>query len=80
MWLISGRASGHKKTLLQYSSLTPLERECYEGKVQPYRKTDYKPMMMMAAKRHTSENRIFVGEYIVFSRDSLKTHRRDQKL
>ena len=35
------------KTLLQYSSLTPLESECYEGEVQPYRKTDYKPMMMM---------------------------------
>ena len=29
----------------QYSSLTPLERECYEGEVQPYRKTDYKPMI-----------------------------------
>ena len=35
-----------KNTLLQYSSLTPLERQCYEGEVQPYRKTDYKPMMM----------------------------------
>ena len=23
------------KTLLQYSSLTPLERECYEGKYNP---------------------------------------------
>ena len=43
----SGKASGRKKTLLQYSSLTPLERECYEEEVQPYRKTDYKPMMMM---------------------------------
>ena len=31
--------------LLQYSSLTPLERECYEGEVQPYRKTDYKLMI-----------------------------------
>ena len=31
--------------LLQYSSLTPLERECYEGEVQPYRKTDYKPII-----------------------------------
>ena len=46
MWLMSGRSSG-RKTLLQYSSLTPLERECYEGEVQPYRKMDYKPMMMM---------------------------------
>ena len=46
MWLTLGRASGRKKTLLQYSSLTPLERECYEGEVQPYRKMDYKPMMM----------------------------------
>ena len=40
----SGRASG-RKTLLQYSSLTPLERECCEGEVQPYRKTDYKPII-----------------------------------
>ena len=37
----SEKATGHK-TLLQYSSLTPLERECYEGEVQPYRKRDYK--------------------------------------
>ena len=44
MWLTSGRAS-RQKTLLQYSSLTPLERECYEGEVQPYRKTDYKPII-----------------------------------
>ena len=44
MWLTSGRASG-RKTLLQYFSLTPLERECYEGEVQPYRKTDYKPII-----------------------------------
>ena len=42
---IAGRASG-RKTLLQYSSLTPLERECYEGEVQPYRKTDYKPIIL----------------------------------
>ena len=35
------------KILLKYSSLTLLERKCYEGEVQPYRKTDYKPMMMM---------------------------------
>ena len=42
----SGRASGRKKMLLQYSSLTPLERECYEGEVQPYRKTDYKPIIL----------------------------------
>ena len=34
-----------KKTLHQSSSLTPLERECYEGKVQPYWKTDYKPII-----------------------------------
>ena len=41
------RHEGHlvEKTLLQYSSLTPLERECYEGEVQPYRKTDYKPII-----------------------------------
>ena len=42
MWVTSGRASGRKKTLLQYS----LERECYEEEVQPYRKMNYKPMMM----------------------------------
>ena len=34
MWLTSGRASG-VKILLQYSSLTLLERECYEGKSNP---------------------------------------------
>ena len=38
--------------LLQYSSLAPLERECYEGEVQPYRKTDYKPMMMGTFSQH----------------------------
>ena len=36
MWLTSGRASGQKKMLLQYSSFTPMEEECYEGEVQPY--------------------------------------------
>ena len=44
MWLTSGRASG-RKTMLQYSSLTPMERERYEGEAQPYRKTDYKPII-----------------------------------
>ena len=46
---ICRRQEGHPvvKTLLQYTSLTPLEREWYEGEVQPYRKTDYKPMMMI---------------------------------
>ena len=41
------------KMLLQYYSfsLTLLERGCYEGEVQPYRKTDYKSMMMI---RHTN--------------------------
>ena len=48
--LTSGRASG-RKTLLQYSSLTPLKRECYEGEVQPYRKTDCKPMMIMDGRK-----------------------------
>ena len=48
MWLTSGMASGRKKTLLQYSLLPPLERECYEGGVQPYRKTDYKAMMTIS--------------------------------
>ena len=28
-----------------FISLTPLERECYEGEVQPYQKTDYKPII-----------------------------------
>ena len=51
MWLTSGRASG-RKTLLQYPSLAPLERECYGGgEVQPYRKTDYK-MMMNSIDQH----------------------------
>ena len=45
MWLTSGRASGHKKMLLQYYSLTPLERERYEGDVQPSLKTYYKPII-----------------------------------
>ena len=44
MWLMPGRASG-RKTLLQYSSLTLLEKECYEEEGQPYRKTDYKLMV-----------------------------------
>ena len=38
-----------KKRCSNTLSLTPLERECYEGEVQPYRNTDYKPMMMMSA-------------------------------
>ena len=29
MWLTAGWASGHKQTLLQYFSLTLLEKECY---------------------------------------------------
>ena len=47
------RQEGHPvvKTLLQYSSLTLLESECYEGEVQPYRKTYYKPMMMVTTKK-----------------------------
>ena len=39
MWLIPGRAFGRKN-----SSVTLMEKECYEVEVQPYRKTDYKPM------------------------------------
>ena len=35
-----------RKTLLQYSSLTLLERGCYDGEVQPYREgNDYKSIM-----------------------------------
>ena len=45
-----------KKTLLKYSSLTPMERECYEGEVQPYRKTDYKPMIYIKQYLHTQLN------------------------
>ena len=45
MWLTSGRTSGRKKTLLQYSSLTLLIKDCYEEEVQPHWKTDYKPMI-----------------------------------
>ena len=41
------------KTLLQYSSITLLERERYEGEVQPYPKTDYKPMMMNVVSSET---------------------------
>ena len=46
MWL---RQEEHPaiKILLQYSTINTLGRECYEGEVQPYWKTDYKPMMMM---------------------------------
>ena len=44
IWLCQ---EGHPivKTLLQYSSLTLLEKECYKEEVQPYWKTDYKPMI-----------------------------------
>ena len=38
---------GNWSTLLHYSSLTPLERECYGGEVKPYRKTDYKSMIKL---------------------------------
>ena len=38
--------------LPRYSSLAPLERECYEEEVQPYRKTDYKQMMILMADKH----------------------------
>ena len=42
MLLTSGRTSGRKN-----AAPIPIEMECYEGEVQPYRKTDYKPMMMI---------------------------------
>ena len=38
MWFPSGRASGRKKTLLHYSSLTILEKECYRVEVQSNRR------------------------------------------
>ena len=43
------RQEGHAvvKSLLQYS-LTLLEKERYEVEVQPYRKTDYKPMIFIS--------------------------------
>ena len=44
MWLTPGRVSGHKNSAL-YSSSTLLKKECYEEEVQPYRKTDYKPLI-----------------------------------
>ena len=34
-----------------YSSLTPLERERYEGEVQPHRKTDYKPIIYISTRK-----------------------------
>ena len=40
MWLTPGKASGRKNVAPRL-----LEKECYEGEFQPYRKTDYKPMM-----------------------------------
>ena len=54
MWLMPGRPSG-RKTLLQHSSLIPLGRECYEGEVQPYRKTDYKPIIYIYPTLRFSE-------------------------
>ena len=39
----------NKYYYLLLSSLTSLERECYEGEVQPYRKTDYKPIIFQTA-------------------------------
>ena len=44
------------KILLQYSSLTLLERECYEVEVQSYRKTDYKPMIYVHPSQSTTSN------------------------
>ena len=52
MHVVDVRKGIQSKTLLQYSSLTPLERGCYEGEVQPYRKTECKQMMMMGADHH----------------------------
>ena len=46
MWLTGQEKHPIVKTLLRYSSLTPLERECYEGEDQPYRKRDYKPIII----------------------------------
>ena len=41
--MVDVRKGIRSKNAAPYSSLTPLEGECYEGEVQPYRKTDYKP-------------------------------------
>ena len=60
MLLTSGRAFG-RKTLLQYTSLTPLERECYE--VQPYRKTDYKLIIYIYICGAFSRNGTYVAKY-----------------
>ena len=62
MWLTSGRASG-RKTLLQYSSLTPLERECYEEEVQPYWKTDYKPIIYILSVLSSCESSLLSKSY-----------------
>ena len=49
MWLTSRRASGCKNAApILFMKL--LERECYEGKVQRYLKTNYKPMMMIHSR------------------------------
>ena len=43
MWLTSGSASGRKN-----SAPILLKKECYEEEVQPYRKTDYKPIIYIS--------------------------------
>ena len=42
-----------KKTLLQYSSLPLLMKECYEEEVQPYLKTYYKPIIYISTAPET---------------------------
>ena len=71
MWLTSGRASC-RKTLLKYYSLTPLERECYEGEVQPYRKTDYKTIIYI----YILDNHYLVLYFNLFPRGSHSTNNR----
>ena len=56
MWLTSGMVFGRKNT----ASLTLLERECHEGEVQPYVKTDYKPMMMNTRERKNTISGLLV--------------------
>ena len=78
MWLMSGWASGGE-TLLKCSSLIPLERECYEREVQPYRKTDYKSIIynteLQMIKVHINNtNHITIANIYIPPRDSTSTH------
>ena len=59
------RQEGHPvvKKLLQYSSLTLLKKEGYEGEVQPYRKTDYKPTIYRTSELNIWQITSFIYMY-----------------